>query len=313
MDKDLVLTTEDISKDIIKKDGRFNPIITRAGDPNAMAMKTITEEKLNEIAKFMPEVNRSISSFSKKNSQTTSSLMSLTMIDSGPYRTLRQILAQIDRKQGALKENMYDREEKKVEYKRLQKQLDKVAGETHITIDGEIIEVMDDEDADHVRELIQIKMDRIASDIVDVTSYVEASLKELGAYMERYKEVRENNGIPKDWDEEDFEEAEIEHHIKTMYRNAVRDFIVTAGRGNHGTFEYCEQYGIHEIVMMREVSGYVREIDRMIDAGEEVTIDTHYSFLDAMYEKHKDDYKMAMKRIGLNNIHYSEWLMKENA
>lgn len=316
--KDLVLTTNDITKDIIKQDGRFNAIITKAGDPNARALKTITEEKLQEIAEFMPEVNRAVAAFSKTNSQTTASLMTLNMLEAGPYRVLRQILAQVERKRDALKENIYKLEEKKLEHSNLG---DKIANPaeymdkryTEIDKDGKQTEIgPTDKQIQHQVAVWQLERDKIASDTVDATTHIEAALKELGAYKQRYEEIRKNNNIPEDWDEEDFEDAEIEHHIKVMYRSAVRDFMVTAGRGNMATFGYSEAYGIHPMIMMREVGGYYREINRMIDAGEEVDINTHYNFLDAMYEKHKNDYKKAMKRIGLDSITHADWLMRDN-
>jgi len=98
-----------MSKDLIKyKD--INPIITKTSGE----FKVMTTEKLNQIAEFMPEIDRATTVFGKQNSQTTASLMTLSMLESGPYRVLRQILAQIEKKRGALKENMYKREKSKL-------------------------------------------------------------------------------------------------------------------------------------------------------------------------------------------------------
>ena len=98
------------SKDIVEPTGRFYPIITKAGDTKALAFKTIDETSLQVISDWMPEVNRAVTAFGKQNSQTAASLMTLSMIDAGPYRTLRQILAQVEKKRGALKENIYNLE-----------------------------------------------------------------------------------------------------------------------------------------------------------------------------------------------------------
>ena len=294
--KDLVLTTEDISKDIIKADGRFNAIITKAGDPAAMALKTITEEKLFEIAEFMPEVNRAVAAFSKQNSQTTASLMTLGMLEAGPYRVLRQILAQIEKKRGALKENIFNLEEKKLEWAELNESLN------NLTTD----------DSRFAEQVIQLKMDKIASDTIDATTHIEAALKELGAYKERYEEVRKNNDIPEQWDEEDFEDAEVEHHIKAMFRNAIRDRM--QGSHNMGTMEYMEQFGINPLVAYAMVDQYIQSTrDFMHKNNMAPDINAHYEFFDKMYETFGSEYKKAMRRLGLDNISHADWLMKENA
>jgi hypothetical protein len=298
--KTLVLTTNDINKEIIKPDGKFNPIITKAADINALAFKTIDEKKMNDIVKFMPEVNRAVSVFSKQNSQTTSSLMVLGMLESGPYRVLRQILAQIEKKRTALKESVFELEEKKLEYDNLIEKLKKLTTE-------------DLPNRFEERKMC-LKRDKIVSDIVDATVYIEAALKELGAYQERYKEVCKNNNIPKQWDEEDFEQAEVEHHIKAMFRNAIRDRM--QGTHNQGTMEYFSQFGINSTVAYILVDEYLISIKQAVNDGLKAnklpTIDVEYEFYDRMYFLFKNEYKRAMKRLGLDSINYADWLMKEN-
>lgn len=282
-----------ITKEIVESTGRFNSIITKAGDPLAVGFKTIDEKALQKISDFMPEVNRAVAAFSKQNSQTSSSLMTLTMLESGPYRTLRQILAQIEKKRAALKENTYKSEKKKLDYEALKKQQD-----------------IDPKDIDLEWNKRQLKMDKMASDIVDSTVHIEGALKELGAYQERYKEVMKNNNIPDNWDEEDFERAEIEHHIKSIFRNAVRDRM--QGSHNMGTMEYMEQFGINPITAYALVDQYLNTIRQGIQENKGADIQAHYIFFDSMYDTFKDEYKKAMARVGLSNITHADWLMKEN-
>ncbi len=292
-----------IIDDIIKSDGRFNPIITRAGDVNSFLPKTIDEEKMKEIVEFMPEVNRAVSAFAKKNSHTTAALMTLTMNESGPYRVLRQILAQIEKKRSALKENIYNREEKILDFKALVLELEKLTTEDL---------------PDRIEQCkLELKQDKLASDIIDMNVYLEGALKEIGMYKDLYEQVRENNNIPEKWDEEDFEKAEVEHHIKTMFRNAVRDML--QGSCNMGTMEYMEQYGINPIVAYSIVLNYVKDVQDSIilnpEEGQDIkipTINTHYEFLDKMYHWFKDEYFKAMGRIGISTLTQEDYLMKEN-
>lgn len=270
---------------------KFNNIITKAGDAKALEFKTINEVTLRKIEDWMPEVNRTVSAFSKQNSQTTSSLMTLTMLESGPYRTLRQILAQVEKKRAALKDNLYRVEKKKLAYYKHERMLnteDDLEKQTHL-----------------------LEMAKLESDIMDANVHIEAALKELGAYKQRYEEVCKNNNIPENWDERDFEAGEIEHHIKSIFRNGVRDRL--QGSYNIGTMEYMEQFGINPITAYFMIDKYIAGVeDKIHSEGKGADINSHYCFFDEMYIVFKDEYKKAMKRIGLDSIIQSDYLMKEN-
>lgn len=270
---------------------QFNDIITKAGDVNALTFRAIDEKALTEINDWMPEVNRAVSCFSKQNSQTTTSLMSLNMVDSGPYRVLRQILAQAEKKRAAIKENVYRLEKKKLMYEEYQEKMK----------DAEGVEY----------KKLELKANKAQCDVVDAQPHIEASIKELGALKRRYEEVMKNNDIPEDWDEQDFEDAEIEHHIKSMFRNAIRDRM--QGTHNMGTMEYMEQYGINPITAYAMVDEYIKTIYKKIkETGQGADIKAHYMFYDEMYNIFKDEYKKAAARLGLDNITQADFLMKEN-
>ena len=273
-----------MKKNVIKNEN-FNQIITKAGDINSLEFKTIKSKELEEINNWMPIVNKKVSAFQKQNSQTTSSLMTLNMIDSAPYRVLRQILAQVQKKRTALKENLYKIEKKKIKYNNLQKK-----------------EKLTDED--------ELEMKKIACDVVDSQGYIESTLKELGALKRRYEEICKNKGIKEDWDEGDFEEQEIEHHIKSMFRNGLRDRL--QGSHNIGTMEYFYQFGINSVYAYFLIDDYIKQIKHYIDSGNVIGIETEYEFLDKMYEIFKHEYKKAAKRIGLDSITHADFLMKEN-
>lgn len=274
-----------MGKDLIKiSDKNFNEIITKAGDINSLTFKTIGRKELTEINNWMPTVNKKVSAFQKKNSQTTSSLMSLNMVDAAPYRVLRQILAQVEKKRTALKEVIYKFELKKIIYNELK-----------------------DKEELTIRE--EIKMKKILSDIIDGQGHIESALKELGALKRRYEEICKNNNIPEDWDEEEFEKQEIEHHIKSMFRNGLRDRL--QGSHNQGTMEYFHQFGINSIVAYTLIDDYIRQIKESIKNGKLPGIETEYEFLDKVYEMFKNEYKKAAKRIGLDNIIHADFLMKE--
>lgn len=272
-----------MAKDIITIDDEFNPIITKAGDVNELEFKTIKAKELAEINEWMPVVNKKVAAFNKQNSQTTSSLMTLNMLDSAPYRVLRQILAQVQKKRSALKENLYEIEKKKIEYNDLNSK-------------------------EELTELEKLDHKKLACDIIDAQGHIEAALKELGALKRRYEEICKNKGIPEDWDEEDFEQQEIEHHIKSMFRNGLRDRL--QGTHNMGTMEYFSQFGINSIVAYNLIDDYISQVKNALNKNKFLGIETEYEFLDKMYEIFKEEYKKAAKRIGLDSITHSDFLMK---
>ena len=276
-----------MSKDLVTiSEKRFNPIITRAGDINALDFKTIDAVALTEINDWMPVVNQKVLAFQKQNSQTTSSLMTLNMIDSGPYRVLRQILAQVEKKRGALKENLYELEKKKIQYRMF-------------------------DERDDLTDLEDLEMKKMACDIVDAQGHIEAVLKELGALKRRYEEVCKNNDISENWDENDFEDAEVSHHIKSIFRNMVRDRM--QGSHNMGSMEYAEQFSIHPVVAYACVDRYLASIrDHIQQTGQGPDITSLHMFYDDMYEMFKDEYKKGMKRLGLDSIVHADFLFKDN-
>jgi len=278
---------------LIITDKKFNNIITKAGDINSLTFKTIDEKSLTEINSWMPEVNRAVTCFSKQNSQTTTSLMSLNMVDAGPYRILRQILAQAEKKRGALKEVIYKMELKKLNYEKL------------------LVKMSDAQGIDDLEyQTLDLKSKKIVSDVIDSQPIIEASIKELGALKRRYEEVMKNNDIAENWDEENFEDAEVEHHIKSMFRNGIRDRM--QGSHNMGTMEYMEQFGINPITAYTLIDVYIAKVRDSVVNGNCADISSHYIFYDKMFETFKDEYKKALARIGLDSITQADFLMKEN-
>ena len=67
-------------------------------------LATITDEKLAIISQKMVAIDRANNTAGRSETQTTNQLMTLTMLTDSPYRRLRQCLAQIEKKRGALDE-----------------------------------------------------------------------------------------------------------------------------------------------------------------------------------------------------------------
>jgi len=291
--------------ELVDKSNVFMQITTRGADAKSLVdFKVFNETKLAKIAENMPEINRATNTFGKQNSQTTSKLMSLNMISQSPYRRLKQCLAQIERKRGALKENVFKLRKDRLEMERLSYRKENLVELLNSDAPGrDLMEIQFDIDE------IDIELQEKATGIADASLYIEGALKEIGMYQDSYNEIKESHNISDDWDEEDYERCEIEEHVKTAFLHAIRDFEMT-GRLNVGTHEYLEQYGINPNTASKLVQGYIANINVQtnVQEGKFANINILYSFLDEMHNLFKDEYKHAMRRTGLKNLISKDYL-----
>ena len=273
---------ENTTMDITETDIQLKDLFTRS---HGELFSTINDDNLNSIMDSLPEIDRAIQSFGKKDSQTFSKLTSLTMIASSPYGRLKQCLAIIVKRQSALKENLF----------RLQKHKNKIA---RLTIKRSKHTQMErNEYYDVDLNDIDIEIDEINCGISDAVLYIEGAIKELGSYQDAYLQIKKNYNIPDDWNEKHYEECEIQEHIKLAFRYAVRDKMMT-GRINVGTQEYLEQFAVHPLEADRIIAEYLT-IEQKKTFND---IDSLFEFLENVAVKYKDEYKKCIRYIGITNL-----------
>jgi len=266
------------------------PLLSRVQTVKEKPLKVIDDEKMNYITEKVGELNEKVYNFSKKDSQTTKKLMSLTMLfpADSTYRVLQQITAQIERKQQAITENTIKMKKTQAKISKLKKKLESAETE---------------ED----KAILQLDIQQKQIELANSMSYIEAAIKELGALIETYEQIKKNKNIPDDWDEYDFEREEIKTNIKNAFRNGLRDMIVH-GRLGMGTCEYFEQFGISPLAAAREISAYINS------HPDGDTYKEMYGWLNRMANKYAEAYKDACENIGLdpdNLISYKYVLMSQ--
>jgi len=302
--RDIALKAEGL----IDKSNVFMQITTRGADPNSKSLvdfKVFDDAKLAKLAKNMPEINRATQVFGRQNSQATGKLMSLNMISQSPYRRLKQCLAKIERKRSALKENIFKLRKEKLKMDKLLYQKEKFEDQLKLTdVDT------DPQEIEFKIQHINIQLQEKAANISDTNLYIEGALKEIGMYQDAYSEIKESYNIPDTWDENDFEKCEVEEHVKTAFLHLIRD-IEMNGRVNVGTHEYLEQYGVNPHTATKLVQIYLNNIEKMISEGKYANITVLYDFLDEMYNTFRDEYKHAMRRIGLKKLISEDYLYLE--
>lgn len=242
-----------------------------------MDFQTLGKAELLEIAEGMVDVRRNMNIYGRRNSQVTSKLMSLTMLKLGFWSAIKQCDAQINTKYNAVKENYFRLEKKKVTLAKYEQKLN-----------GADLDKFQ-------RQYLEIEVFKIRTELHDVTVHIEHSYKEILMYQRTKKEIMEANGVREDFDEADFLEAEVKENLMTAFQHALRDIMVN-GMANHGTLEYLEQFGVNPVIAYAEAKKYLSEMSG------DISIESLYRWYDEMYNLYKDEYKHAMKRLGIKEL-----------
>lgn len=260
--------------------------------------KVIDQAKLEKIEERLKEQNEKMYIFGRSDTAHTRKLMTLAMLDTADstYRVIKQILAQIEKKQSAITHS----------YFKLKKQ--------YVTI-NEIEEKIKNETDDFKKQKLHISYQEKQVNVSNSFIYLEGALKEIGLLQDAYDQIKKNKDIPDDWDEMDFEKAEIRAHIKGAFRNCVRDFLCH-GRIGMGTCEYFEQFGISPAEAIYHVQNYIQDcnvksskVQYPKDYDHLPNYEHLHEFLDKMVEIYNQHYKKACSKIGLDNVISSDFLL----
>ena len=243
---------------------------------------TMTKDKVEKISQRMDEMDRANLSLGRSQTQTSNQLMTLTMLTDSPYRRLRQCLTQIEKLRQGIEVNYWSN-------LKHQKQLKE----------------WEEEDSEETRVYLaeHYYMEQRNS------IYMEGALKEIAIFQEAYEEIRKNNNIPEDWDEEDAELDEIQHHLRQAFRQAHRDMTLT-GSITQGNAEYLEQYGVHLQTAKHVIGEYIRACNTMLEEGRPPNITHLYEFLDYCVDSFGKEFHHVLKHIGLDGIIKQDYLYR---
>ena len=254
-------------------------------------LPTVTKNSINQIAvkkvnDYLPELEEKTRSFDRNNSQTTLSMMSITMLNGqSPMRMMRQVMAEAEKRKMALAEAQVNHAKKRKEIDKLEKLLE----------------------ADPDDPVIEAKLRLAFVSISSLESKINGSFKDIATLIDSYNAIKEKNGID-DWDEEAFEREEKRHHVRRgfelMYRN-----LMDGGRASTATIEYMQQYGIHPQAGLTEVQGYIAHTANKIKRGEIPHSNELEEFLDQMADKYYKNADATTERIyGKTEIFNTEYM-----
>ena len=233
------------------------------------ASENINQVAAARVAEKLPEIDKATRAFDRNNSQTTLNMMTLTMLNGhSPYRMLRQITAEVEKRKMALSE----------------------AQVSHAKTRMEILEL---EEKDDIVSEAEIRHKRHS--IVQLENKINGSIKDIATLIDSYDNIKENYKID-EWDEVAFEKEEKRHHVRRgfelMYRN-----LMDGGRASTATIEYMQQYGVHPQLALTEVSGYIKVTADKIANKELLHSNDLEEFLDHMADKYYQNADITAERI----------------
>jgi hypothetical protein len=245
---------------------------------------TLSQESLAKICNRLPELYRAKTAVGRRNSQTTATLMTMTMLADSPFRQMKQCLSQIDNKRNALIEAHFDTRKSQIKIKRW-------------------------EESGNEMDLVEVEEAKVKTE--QMRASAENAMKEIGMYQDIYDQIRKAHNIPEDWDEEDFEAQEIQHALRMAFRQAIQNIQAT-GRIAVSTAEYFEQFGVHPVVGEKLVRDYLDGVQNEINQGKLPSVQSMHLFLDKMVETFKDEHRHSLKRIGVDSIVNHQYAYKKS-
>ena len=237
----------------------------------AIQSNNINEKAVEKVTQYLPELDTKTKAFGSQNSQTTISMMTLTMLGGqSPYRMLRQILAEVEKRKGALSESQVGHAKLVREIKKLEDQTD---------------------------DPVQAARYRKACvNITTLENKINGSFADIATLIDAYNNIKETRGISDEWDETSFEDAEKQHHVRRCFEMMYRNLLDT-GRISTATIEYMQQFGVHPQICQKEVQGYINYTDDRIQGGEVLHANDLEDFLDEMGEKYWEGANKTSERL----------------
>jgi hypothetical protein len=262
-------------------------------------MPTVTKDIINQNAvakvnEFLPELDSKTKYFDRNNSQSTLSMMSITMLNGqSPMRMMRQVMAEVEKRKMALSEAQVNHAKQLKKIEKLQNKL-----------------AQDPDD-----NLLNAKLRNTMVGITMYESKINGSFKDIAVLIDSYNAIKEKNGI-EDWDEEQFEREEKRHHVRRgfelMYRN-----LMEGGRASTATIEYMQQYGIHPQVGLVEVQAYMNSVTDRMNKGVMLHANDLEEFLDHIADKYWINADATTERIygkkDIANTDYMKLLDKKSS
>ena len=188
----------------------------------------------------------------------------LTLSQSTPERTLRQILAELDKTLGALRSAHF----------RMRKS----------AIKAEIYREKARDKSGLRAELMLVKAEEVESGIAEGRKFVSGAIRKAAGYVAQYRAVLDSLGV-EEVTEECMERLEERHHIITAFSQGLCAARSNNGHIDHGNQIYLKQLGINGAVAQALVTQLLVHEQAELAAGREPGHSLVTDWLEAMADK----------------------------
>lgn len=214
---------------------------------------------VNSVA---PAVAKTIDNFCKTQSAFMDNI--LTVSHPTPLRNIRQITAEMEKTNNALREAYFGNEKKKIEIE--MKKRDLVSETDHLKV-----------------KMLEIEIKELESQLEVSSKYIAGAIRKLTNYSIQYAELMKQHEL----NETTFEEEEEKYHIMKAFQQAL-----TAARGRNGMVDegnmiYFQQLGINGTMAQFYISHYFKEEETLINQNKEPSYEMEWNFVNSMAEHFK--------------------------
>jgi len=255
---------------LVKKESK-NKIVKQETIGFLIESNNINEAAVEKVSRYLPELDEKTKAFGSQNTQTTITMMTLTMLGGqSTYRMLRQILAEVEKRKGALTESQ-------VGHAKLIREIKKLEALTDDPVQA-------------------AKYRKACVNMVSLEQKINGSFKDIATLIDAYNNIKETRGITDEWDEVAFEKEEKKHHVRRCFEMMYRN-LLDGGRVSTSTIEYMQQFGVHPQICQKEVSGYIAYTDDRIQQGGVLHANDLEDFLDEMGNKYWEGADKTSERL----------------
>jgi hypothetical protein len=233
---------------------------------------------LKNIQDRLPAVQKDTSNFHKSHSQFMSVTLDVTAIT--PIRSIKHILAEIDRTKSALQEAYIGLRKKQNELKKKER---------------ELASCSDDLD----RELLEIEILELSSHLEGTQNHVNGALRKMNFMVNQHKQLLEKVG-KNEITEEDYEREESRYHIMTCMKQSLNAARSRGGMIDEGNLIYLFDLGINAAQAQAEVFAYLNMEKELISKNIAPTHEMTMRWLEACADKWAEDPAIFAARRGFS-------------
>ncbi len=243
-------------------------------------------ENANKVIEIFKGAEKNRKVWNHRNSQWM--WQNLTMFQSTPMRTMRQISSELENKRAALLESKVSHGKQLAEMAVKQEEVE-ANGQTPAKL-----------------AFLEAEIAEIQTSIVRRETQIEGAFKDVIILGDLHKQLEKRF---EGWDEEDFEKEEARSHLIRSLKQCLRD-VRQFSRIGKGEQEFLEQCGLHPTKVLMHLTQYITDVEQHLEG---FSVGPLEEFLDKFAETLLPYCNEAALRRGWSDEINTEAIYKEQA